>query len=95
MAEVAPARADHAPMARARSSGWNVDERMARLPGTSMAAPTPWTARAATSRVMLGARPHRSEAAVKAAMPSRYTRRRPYWSPSEPPSSSRLERVTR
>ncbi len=95
MAVATPPRPDQAPTARARSSGWNTADRIARLPGTSSAAPIPCTARARTSSSTLGATPHRIEAAVKPASPITKTRRRPYRSPREPPRSTSAVRVTR
>ena len=72
-------------MARARSSGWNVDWMIARLPGVSSAPPTPCSTRAATSTPTLGASPHNSDASVNHTAPIRKIRRRPKRSPSDPP----------
>ena len=52
---------DQVPMARARSSGWNEAEIMARLPGTSRAAAAPWRSRATMSRSAVGATAHSAE----------------------------------
>ncbi len=46
-----------------------------------MAPPAPWTARAATSTPMLGARAAAAEARVNTAMPMMKMRRRPKRSP--------------
>jgi hypothetical protein len=77
MALNAPARPDHAPTARPRSSGVKLAESRARLPGTSRAPPMPWTARARISRPRVGASPHKAEAALKATSPTSNSRRRP------------------
>ena len=84
MAVATPPKPDHAPTARARSSGWNTAERMARLPGTRRAAPTPCRARAAISTSTFGASPQSADAIVNPSRPMRNTRRRPKRSPSEP-----------
>ena len=57
-------------------------------PGTSSAPPMPCSTRAATSSPVVGASPHSSEAAANQTTPTRKTRRRPYRSPSAPPSST-------
>ncbi len=61
--------------------------------GPAMAAPTPWTTRAASSSTPVVARPPASEARVKIRMPAVNRRRRPNRSPSRPPSSSRPPKV--
>jgi len=60
---------DQVPMARPRCSLSKKAPMIARLPGTSSAPPTPWTARAMIRKVMFGANPHASEASVKIVMP--------------------------
>ena len=85
MAVETPASPDHAPMAAPRSSGSNTASRMARLPGVSRAAPTPWMARAAISISMVGAIAHSSDATANQTTPQTKTRRLPRWSPSDPP----------
>src|SRR5215467_13365727 len=60
----------------------------ARLPGTSSAAPTPWTARAAISRPTVGAAAQAPDAAANSATPHENTRRLPNRSPSAPPTST-------
>src|SRR2546430_5049572 len=72
-----PASPDHAPMARPRSSGRNVDEMMARLLGTRNAAATPCKQRAPTSAPVDGAAPHSTDATPKPTRPMMNTRRRP------------------
>jgi hypothetical protein len=85
---------DHAPIAAARSSGVNDACRMARLPGVSSAPPTPCNARQTTNTPTFGASPQPAEATANQTVPTRNTRRRPYRSPSEPPTSSNAESVS-
>ena len=79
------APAAQSPTARDRSAGagkaWlsRISEH-----GTRIAAPSPWTARAATSRPRPGARPHAADATVNTAKPATNTRRAPTRSPSAP-----------
>ena len=79
------APAAQSPTARERSAGagkaWlsRISEH-----GTRIAAPRPWTARAATSTPRPGARPHAADAAVNSAKPATNTRRAPTRSPSAP-----------
>ena len=73
-------------MARPRSASTNDAEMIARLPGVSRAPPTPWRARAATSVSMFGETAHNADAAANQITPIEKTRRRPYRSPSDPPS---------
>ncbi len=80
-----PLNPDHAPTARERSSCRKLACRIAKLPGVSSAAPTPWSTRAPMSTSTLGAAPHNSEAAANHTVPITNTRRRPYRSPSAPP----------
>ncbi len=72
-----PASPDHAPTARARSSGWKVAEMIERLPGTRRAPATPWTALAAMRNPMVGATAHSAEAMPNAPSPATNIRRRP------------------
>ena len=85
-AAVIEVKPDHVPIARPRSLGGKVEARIARLPGTSSAPPTPWTARAAMSCRTSGASPHQTEAPAKTAVPIAKTRLRPKRSPSAPPA---------
>jgi hypothetical protein len=85
-AEATPASPDQAPTARARSSGANDAWMSAKDPGVSSAPPMPCRMRAATSQPIVGASAHSSEAAANHTTPIRNTRRRPYRSPSAPPS---------
>ena len=62
---------------------------MARLPGVSRAAPTPWSTLVTMSTVGPGAAAQAADATVNHTTPTTNTRRRPKWSPSEPPSSRR------
>src|SRR5262245_50077411 len=88
-----PAAADMAekpaqvPIARPRSSSSNAAPMIASEHGIKSAAPTPCTARAASSCAALAARPHHSDAAAKIAVPMMKTRRRPSRSPAAPPIS--------
>jgi hypothetical protein len=88
-----PLRPDQAPIARALSSGVNDASRIARLPGVSSAAPTPWSTLVMMRTTALGANPHAAEARANHTMPIRYTFRLPNRSPSEPPISSNAARV--
>jgi hypothetical protein len=62
--------------------------------GVMIAAPTPWTARAAISASSDQAIPQRSDAAVKKTSPTIKTRRRPSRSAALPPSRSRPAKVS-
>ncbi|CAM5711546.1 hypothetical protein SMICM304S_03398 [Streptomyces microflavus] len=81
-----PPNPDQSPTARARSSGWKLAWMSARDPGVSSAPPTPCRARAAMRTPAFGAIPQRSEASANHTIPTTNTRRRPYRSPSAPPS---------
>ena len=89
IAVATPPSPDQAPMALERSSGANDAWRIARLPGVSSAAPTPCSARAAIRNPASGARPQASDASANHTVPITKTFRRPWTSPSAPPSSSR------
>ncbi len=79
------------PMARARSAGsGKVLAVIASATGLSIVPPTAWSARAAISQPMPGARPHSSEPSPKAARPVWKTRRRPSRSAVEPPRTRKL-----
>ncbi len=88
-----PPNPDQAPMASLRSSAANDASRMARLPGVSRAAPTPWRTRSTMRALDPGAREQAAEARANHATPTMNTRRRPKRSPSDPPSRSNDERV--
>ena len=94
MAVATPPSPDQAPMARPRSSGANDAWIIARLPGVSSAPPTPCRARAAMSSDAVGASPQSSEAMANQTTPMQNIRRRPYRSPSEPPSRISDARVS-
>jgi hypothetical protein len=68
---------DHVPIARPRSFSGNEAPMIARLPGTSRAAPIPCIARAKINSLMSRASPHATEATANIAIPSAKTRRRP------------------
>ena len=74
--EIAPAAAQ-VPTARPLASPVKEAERMARLLGISIAAPSPCSARPARKIARLGAAAQSSEAAVNRTMPQSITRRRP------------------
>src|SRR5436190_1651639 len=65
----------------------NVVVMIASVAGEMIAAPRPWTARAAISTPIEFARPHAREAAEKTAIPIMNMRLRPSRSPARPPSS--------
>ena len=67
-------------MAPRRSAG-NAEARIVRLSGMTMAAPRPWSARAATSRPAVGAIAQAAEAMVNSVNPIVKIRRRPRRSP--------------
>src|SRR5436309_9168287 len=83
---------DHVPMALPRLCSSNDALMIAKLPGTSNAAPTPWIARAAMSWRTLPARPHHTDAVANSATPITNTRRRPNRSPAAPPTSNSAAR---
>src|SRR5262249_26916926 len=87
MAPATLVRPDQAPMARERSSSRKEASRIARLPGMRSAPPMPWSARAAMSASSVQASEQSTEATPNQRTPMMYTRRRPYRSPSDPPSS--------
>ena len=62
--------------------------------GIMMAAPTPWTARAAISESMPGAMAAAADAPVKTVMPTRKSRRRPNRSPRAAPNISSTAKVS-
>ena len=57
-----PASPAHAPIARPRSTSWNAEPMIARLPGTSSAPAAPWNARAIASTVASDASAHATDA---------------------------------
>src|SRR5262245_27179258 len=76
-AAVMDVKPDHVPIARPRFSRGNDALMMARLPGTSIAAPIPCSPRARINWPILGARPHQIEDAAKRETPAAYIRLRP------------------
>ena len=76
-AVVTPESPAQVPMALPRSSPSKEELMMAREPGTSIAPPTPCTARATISMSGLVESPHHTEASVKMAMPRVKMRLRP------------------
>ena len=91
-ATLAPAA--HSPTARLRpaSSGKAWLSRASEQAPRS-AAPAPWTARAAISTGMSGARPQAIDAATNTTKPTLYTRRAPNRSPSAPPERIRAANI--
>jgi hypothetical protein len=85
---------DQVPMARPRFSLENDALMMARLPGTSIAAPTPCTARAAMSCPGVCAMPQQAEANAKSRSPAEKTRLLPRRSPRLPPTSISAESIS-
>src|SRR5215475_280010 len=77
IAAVIDVKPDQVPMARPRSFSANDALMIARLPGTSSAAPIPWIARARISPLMVSARPQAADAVAKTMAPIAYIRRRP------------------
>ena len=80
-----PAHAVQEPIALPRSAGPKAKTITASALGASSAPKTPCRARAATSRSIVGASAHRSDAAPNPATPIANTRRSPNTSPSDPP----------
>ena len=76
------------PTALPRSAPSKVAATIASEPGTSSAPATPCSARAATRNSTEGASAQSAEVAAKASSPATNMRRRPNWSPSEPPTRS-------
>ena len=95
MTVATPVYAVHVPIAAGRSSASNVSMISASVLGTSSAPAIPWIARPAISQPLLGATAHSSENTPNATTPIANTRRRPNRSPSEPPTSSSDESVSR
>ena len=94
IATARPLMPPHAPSATPRRSAGTAFERMVRVNGITIAAPMPWTARAAISRFMLGASAAAAEATVKSASPITNIRLRPKRSPSAAPVRSRTAKVS-
>jgi hypothetical protein len=65
---------------------------IAREFGTRRAAPTPWSALARISCSELWERPHQAEARANSTTPTENIRRRPRWSPRDPPTKTRAAR---
>lgn len=78
---------------RSRPSG-NSRQRLARALGETRAAPTPCTARAATSQPALGARPPASDAVPNTSKPTTKIRRGPSTVPSRAPRRRRQPNVS-
>ena len=83
-----PVHAVQVPTAFPRASPSKVEATIASDPGTSSAPATPCRARAPISMPVLGAIAQRADVTPNDASPITKIRRRPNWSPSEPPTSS-------
>jgi len=89
---VIEANPDQVPIARPRASPVKVALSSASDSGTASAPPIPCSALAASTISIDGASAQASEATAKTAIPIMYIRRRPYRSPSAPPSRISAER---
>jgi hypothetical protein len=90
-----PNTAPHTPTACARSRGsLKVFVMIDIATGLSIAPPTAWSTRKATSSPTVGARLHSSEASEKTPRPVMKIRLRPSRSAVEPPNMSRLAMTT-
>ena len=93
---MASARADtpaHVPIALPRSCAGKAFVMIDSVAGIISAAPTPWTARPATSHESVGERPMAALDAAKITTPARNIRRRPKMSPRRPPVTSRTAKL--
>ena len=88
IATAIPLMPDHTPIAIPRCSAGKASASSVSVSGVTIAAPAPWTARAATSRPVFGASAAAAEAAVKIDRPITNMRLRPKRSPSAAPVSS-------
>jgi hypothetical protein len=88
-----PAVAPQMPSAMPRRCGAVTLTMSVTVSGIVIAAPTPWTARAAISAPMLGASAEAALPAVKTVIPMTIRRRRPNRSPSAAPVSSSTAKV--
>ena len=94
---IASARAEtpaQMPIALPRSRGSKVAVMIERVAGFISAPPRPWTMRAPTRKLPLGASPQARLAAVKTARPIMKIRRRPRKSASLPPISMNAAKVS-
>ena len=83
-----PEMAAHTPKASPRSRGSKLTCTSDNVAGIMAAAPTACAVRAATSRPIVGARPHAADAIPNSASPMRNTRLRPNMSPVRPSGMS-------
>ena len=90
-----PVQAVQVPTALPRSAPSKVAATIASEPGTSRAPATPCSARAPIRTSTEGETAQSAEVAPKARSPATNIRRRPNWSPSEPPTSSSETIVSR
>src|SRR5699024_6024193 len=89
------ATADHTPMAAPRLVTGKIRLITLKGCGFNRDAPNPCTARAIMSNSMVGANAQAAAAAVKIAMPTKYTLHRPKRSPRRPLTSSGTANVSR
>ena len=90
-----PAMAPQIPSALLRSGpSSNVVTRIASAAGETIAAPTPWIARAMIRDSSESANPHAAEASENSSKPAMKMRLRPSRSAARPPSSSRPPKVS-
>jgi hypothetical protein len=90
-----PVHAVQVPTALPRAGPSKVDATIASEPGTSSAPAMPCSARAAIRNTSLGASAQRIEVAPKLTRPISNIRRRPNWSPIDPPTSISAVSVSR
>ena len=83
-----PVHAVQVPTALPRASPSKVEATIASEPGTSSAPAMPCRARAPIRKPELGATAQSADVAPKETRPATNIRRRPNWSPSDPPTSS-------
>jgi hypothetical protein len=90
-----PVQAVQVPTALPRASPSKVAATIASEPGTSSAPATPCSPRAPTRSSSEGATAQSAEVSPKPTSPATNIRRRPNWSPSEPPTRSSATIVKR
>lgn len=93
-ATASPLTAPQIPYAIPRLAAGTAAVSRVRVSGIMIAAPTPWTARAAISESMPGAMAAAAEAPVNTLRPTRKSLRRPNRSPSAAPNISRTAKVS-
>ena len=94
IATARPLMPPHAPSASPRRSAGTAAERIVSVSGITIAPPSPWIARAASSAPIDGASAAAAEASVKIVIPIVKSRRRPNRSPSAAPVRSSTAKVS-